>query len=145
MLRVKAIESEPTRFHVESGTLTCVNPQCGATYNRRTRHRLVADQRQPTDYLHIGDKCPKCSGYLDVRFMLVDIAANNLNGGCSCEFFSFVQGPALAKLLPSERAMGKCRCSHIEAARQFALDVALHANEHDRYAKAGRQREEDQP
>ena len=145
MLRVKAIPGEPTRFWVESNTLVCTSPECSRTYNRKQRHRLVPNQSSPTDYLHIGDPCPVCGATLDVRFHVVDIASNNCNGQCGCEFFSFTHAPALAKLLPSDRGMGKHRCSHIEAARQFALDVALHGHEYERYKDAGRQREEAQP
>lgn len=145
MLRVKAIASEPTRFYCESGTLTCVNPQCGANYNRRTRHQLVAGQRQPTDYLCIGDKCPKCGSYLDVRFLLVDIADFNGNGICACEWFQHELKKLLNKELPSEQAIGKHRCQHISAVRDFALDLSLKCHELERYKNANGQREEDQP
>lgn len=145
MLRVKAIPGEPTRFWVESGTLQCTDPQCGKSYNRRTRHRLIPGQAHPTDYLHIGDACPACGSTLDVRFHVCDLAAFNNNGQCGCEFFSFVHAPALARMLPSEQGAGRCRCSHLEAARSFALDVALKAHEHDRYRGARGQREEAQP
>ena len=146
MLRVMAIVGESTRFHVESNTLQCTDPQCGKMYNRRTRHRLVPGQAHPTDYLHIGDPCPACgTGTLDVRFHVCDLESYNCNGGCSCEFFSFVHAPALSRMLPSEQGAGRCRCSHLEAARSFALDVALKAHEHDRYRDARGQREEAQP
>lgn len=147
MLRVKAIPGESTRFWVESNTLICSNAQCSKLYTRRERHRLVPGQAYPTEYLHIGDSCPKCGQMLDVRFHTVDIAANHYAGQCSCEFWSCVIGPKLSRMLPSEQtaAAKKLMDSHIAAARDFALDVALHAHEHERYAKAGKQREEDQP
>jgi hypothetical protein len=146
MLRVKAIPGEPTRFWVESGTLQCTDPQCGKMYNRRTRHRLVPGQAHPTDYLHIGDPCPACgTGTLDVRFHVVDISDYSYNASCSCEFFEFCLRPELTRMLPSEQGAGKHRCSHIIAARDFALDVALHAHEHVRYKDANGQREEKQP
>ena len=145
MLRVKAIPGEPTRFWVESGTLQCTNAQCGKMYNRRTRHRLVPGQAHPTDYLHIGDPCPHCGSDLDVRFHVVDISEYSYNASCSCEFFEFSMSPKLTRMLPSERIQGKWRCSHIIAARDFALDVALHAHEHERYVGAKGQREERQP
>lgn len=179
MLRVMAIAGESTRFFVESNTLQCTNTECGKSYNRRTRHRLVPGQAHPTDYLRIGDPCPACLGRraewdaaryadtfsyetketvaermskeeptvgtLDVRFHVCDIAAFTNNGQCGCEFFSFVHAPALSRMLPSEQGEGRCRCSHIDAARGFALDVALKAHEHVRYKDARGQREEAQP
>jgi hypothetical protein len=146
MLRVMAIVGESTRFHVESNTLQCTDPQCGKMFNRRTRHRLVPGQAHPTDYLHIGDPCPACgTGTLDVRFHVVDIEDYSCNASCSCEFFEFCLRPQLSRMLPSEQGMGKHRCSHIIAARDFALDIALKAHEHDRYRGARGQREEAQP
>ena len=186
MLRVKAVDGEPTRFWVESNTLQCVNPQCAKQYSRLTRHQLIQGQKEPTDKLHIGDLCPACvrrhedwaescrivvhsDSYtlapqekkdevalllkgrepkistLDVRFHTVDIAAFHGNGQCGCEWFTMHHIPELNKLLPSEQAFGKHRCHHIRAAREFALDVALKVHEHERYANAGKQREEDQP
>lgn len=187
LLRVLAVPGEATRFHVESGTLQCTNPQCGKQYNRRTRHRLNPPERWPTDFLRIGDKCPTCVmrhnqwkkkgreamlytdyalevkeqiaerlskeepaiGTLDVRFHLCDIAANHGVGRCSCEYWEFGLAREVERMLPSELAValatGRKRCSHIEAARQFALDLSIQAHERDRYRLAGRQLEETQP
>ena len=81
-------------------------------------------------------------GVMRERFHLVDIAEFNSNGICSCEFFECGHGPKLRGMSSVEQAMGKHRCQHIEAARSFALDVALKCHHVERYAGSGRQREE---
>ncbi len=119
MLRVIKIEGEATRFYVESQTLQCVNAQCSKLFNRRRRPDLW-----------IGQACPKCDvGTLDVRFHVVDLSCFNLNGECSCEYFAFSLGPKVSRLQPVDQGAGAHRCSHIEAARGFALDVSLRAHE----------------
>ena len=130
MLRVMAIAGEPTRFHVESNSLQCV--KCERLFNRR----LNPD-------LHVGGKCPKCSGQLDVRFHLVDIAANDMAGKCSCEFHQYRVQPELNHIPIAERAQSRHKCAHVDAARAFALDVALKLHERERHARANGQRERD--
>lgn len=132
-MRVLKIESEPTRFFVESNSLQCVG--CGKLFSKLKRPEL-----------HVSFKCPACGrGILDLRFHTVDIADNEGNGQCSCEFFEFTMRPKLAGMLPNERREGKCRCSHIAAARNFALDVALFAHDQEQHKNAKGQREENQP
>lgn len=144
MLRVKAIPGEPTRFWVESWTLEC--PQCSAKFNRRTRHRLLAryEDVPHSGYLYIGDPCPKCGGELDCRFHVVDIANYNGVGECGCEYHQMKLGPELRKLSLAQRGGSgdKYRCSHVKAARDFALDVALAAHDFERHRRADGQREE---
>lgn len=130
MLRVVAIHGEPTRFYVESQSLQCcVHPE----------DHLFSRHRKP--HLAIGGACPKCGGQLDVRFHLVDIALFNANGQCACEWFAFKLGPAVSRVPLPEQGAGKWRCSHIEAARNFALDLSLKQHDRDRHERAGRQRE----
>lgn len=136
MLRVKAIQGEPTRFWVESNTLQCMNTRCAKLYTRHQRHRLIPKQSQPTSYLRSGDACPECGAKLEKRYHVVDISSNHSNGSCGCEYFEFVHAPKLKNLSPAERGAGKHRCSHIIAAREFALDVALHAHRHEAGDKA---------
>lgn len=130
MLRVLHVEGEPTRYRVESNSRECLS--CGRLFNWLKRPGI-----------RIGGACPRCGGVLDVRFHLVDLVAYNGSGQCSCEFFSFVLGPKVSRCLPHEQGDGKFRCSHIDAARDFFADTMLKAHEADRYAKAGKQREED--
>lgn len=133
-LRVQAIPGEPTRFRVESNSLECL--RC---------HKLFSRQR---GNYHVGQQCPHCKASLtndvvfnriltseaqvelakaelDVRFHTVDISTYNRNGWCSCEYFEFSLATKLRGILPNQQAEGRYRCSHIDAARDFALDVAL--------------------
>lgn len=130
MLWVKAIPGEPTGFWVESNSLQCI--KCSRLYNKLQRK------------LHVGGPCPHegCDGTLDLRFHKVDIANWNQNGECSCEYFQIKLAPVLSRLPLPDQGAGLHRCHHIRAAREFALDVSLRAHERDRYAHAGRQREE---
>lgn len=125
MLRVIKEDGSPTRFFVESNCLQCGNHQCVKLFNKYLKQGL-----------HSGMKCPKCGGMLDHRWHLVDIAEFNGNGFCGCEFFAFRQQPLLTRATPAEQGMGKWRCKHIVAARDFALDVALRAHRYDNKRKA---------
>lgn len=135
MLRVLKIPGEATRYHVESNTLECV-------LNRR--HQFSRLRKRG---IYIGGPCPKegCPGTLDCRFHQVDISMYNLNGWCSCEYFAFGLEPKVSRMGPAEQGAGNHRCAHINAARDFALDVSLKAHERERYARARGQREEVQP
>ena len=84
-------------------------------------------------------------GRLEVRFHVVDIAAHNMNGKCGCEYFEFALENVVAGLPPEIQGLGKYRCSHIDAVREFALDLTILNHEHRRYADANGQREEAQP
>lgn len=148
-MRVFSVTGEPTRFHVESTALQCI--ECNATFSRHEpKHKL----------LRVGDKCPACAKrlidewgddekapLLDVRFHLVDLAEFRPIGRCSCEHFAFRLQAQLNKLSPSAlRAMtqgeaNKLRCTHIMAARELALDTTVEAHERHRHEQAGRQRE----
>lgn len=134
-MRVLKVDGEPTRFFVESASLQCVRPECNKLFSKFKRPEL-----------HVGFKCPACGlGTLDLRFHTVDIADNEGNGCCSCEYFQFTMGPRLSGMLPNERREGKCRCSHIQAARNFALDLALYVHDIEQHKDARGQREENQP
>jgi hypothetical protein len=121
MLRVRTCQNEPTRFFVESNSLSCCNPECSKTFNRHQHPGI-----------HIGDKCPRCGGQLDLRFHTVEISEFNGTGFCSCEYFTFRLAPELKLLSPQQRIEkgDLLRCSHIKAARDFALDLALHLHNH---------------
>lgn len=135
MMRVLKVEGEATRFHCESNSVQCVNPQCNKLFSKLSRAEL-----------HAGHKCPHCGiGTLDLRFHLVDIVEHEGNGSCSCEYFQFAMRPKLSGMLPAERAMGKCRCTHIKAVRDFALDLAIKLHDIEQHKDARGQREENQP
>jgi hypothetical protein len=127
MLRVIKEDGSPTRFFVESNCLQCGNPQCGKLFNKYLKQGL-----------HAGMKCPKCkTGMMDHRFHLVDLAFYNNHGKCSCEYFMYDREPKVSRETPVEQSMGKWRCQHIDAARDFALDVALRAHERENQKKGG--------
>ena len=149
---VRQVNGEPTRFYVESSSLEC--PTCAALYSR-----LDPKNNQ----LHVGSECPKCrkriaaertptgdkAGTLDIRLHLVDVAVNHPVGRCSCEHWNFTLGPKVAKLTRADLealTQGQARalrCSHIEAARQAALDIAIGCHERER--GNGKQLEEAAP
>lgn len=140
-LRVYQMANEPTRFHVESTSLECV--ACKKLFTR-----LEAKNAQ----LRVGGACPACGqGQLDVRFHLVDVAACSPVGQCTCEHWQFRVRANLSKLSPHDRITmtqseaKRLRCSHIEAARQHALDLTIRQHEAGRLVHAGRQTEERQP
>jgi hypothetical protein len=70
-------------------------------------------------------------GTLDVRFHVVDLAMFAPVGQCSCEHFQFSLQPRLVRMSPEERtAVAEAhRCSHIKAARDFALDLVVYHHE----------------
>ena len=116
-LRVVPVAGEPTRFHVESVSLAC--SECNRLFSR-LKCPGMAD----------GDACPKCdNGVLRERWHMVDIAMNNCSGECSCEYFSFTLGPKVRALPADQQRLGRNRCSHIEAARNAALDITLRAHQ----------------
>lgn len=121
MLRVKPVPGEATRFWVEGNTIQCVVPECAAQFSRKRRSDLG-----------IGSKCPKCGGgKLDVRFHTVDLSGFAPAGHCSCEHFEFNLQPKLCRMSPQERTQhaASLRCSHIGAARDFAMDLVVAAHE----------------
>lgn len=144
-LRVQKVEGEATRFHVESNSWCCT--RCDATYNRKHRPKLQLGQQCPACLRRkdgrlkraatlfggkkwVHDENPDAPvGRLDHRWHLVDIAAFNLNGQCSCEYFCYAVGPQLRLLSPAAQGDAKLWCTHIAEARRFALDVALKAHE----------------
>ncbi len=86
---------------------------------------------------------------LDVRFHMVDISSFNGIGMCACEYFQMTLAPSLRRmdriqLQAAYLFASKHRCHHIQAARDFALDVALKSHDRERYAGT-KQREENQP
>lgn len=146
------IKGEPTRFRVESSSLECC--KCGALFSR-----LEAKHGS----LRVGSECPACrkriaaerspggepAGTLDVRLHLVDLAVNHPVGQCACEHYAYRLGPEVAKLTPydleglTQQQARALRCSHIEAARTAAIDLAV--GSHERQRGNGGQREERQP
>lgn len=84
-------------------------------------------------------------GELDERFHVVDLATYHGNGSCGCEYFQCSLEPELRLLPPEMQSEGRYRDQHILAARDRFTDAVLGAHERLRHAKAGRQREEDQP
>lgn len=147
MLRVKAIPGEATRYWVESNSLQCVSAACGHLLNRRWRHVPfdATGAKLPPRRHEVGDPCPRCGSALDLRFHVVDIASYGYSGQCSCEFFQYSCEPKVARLPKDQQGAGEFRCHHIRAARDFALDVALHAHNAERYWNAKGQREENTP
>jgi len=140
-MRVMQIEGEPTRYHVESSSLECV--VCGRNFTRRDPKNKA---------LRIGGPCPKCAeegkeATLDTKFHLVDLSSYFPIGQCSCEHFQFRLLANISKLAPSvlrimsKGEASKLRCTHIEAAREEALDKTIYHHEEHRHAQAGKQRE----
>lgn len=159
ILTVKSIAREPTCFLVESFELQCVNPQCGKIVKRFPELMVDFSSRQRAllrftgvwnrvsvivvglklkAFRQPGEQCPKCGAALDNRWHKVDIARNDLNGECGCEHFQFTLRKELRKVSKEDRAMGLCRCAHIEAARDFAIDVAVATHEQYRLAVNGK-------
>jgi hypothetical protein len=152
MMLVIQVRGEPTRWLVQSSSLECV--LCGALFSRL---------QTKWSNLRPGLECPKCRakasqarageavevGRLDVRLHLVDLAVAHPVGTCQCEHYQFNLGPKVNKLSPSElKALTQqqaraLRCSHIEAARTAAIDIAIRCHEQER--GNGSQQEERQP
>lgn len=159
ILMVRAIAGEPTCFEVESFHLQCANPRCQKTI-KRFPDLLVefsARQRAVLQFVGVwnrvavvvrglrakafrqpGDPCPRCGGALEARWHKVDIARCDLNGECGCEHFQMTLFKELKRLTKAQRALGPFRCAHIEAAREFALDVAVAGHEKQRLLINGR-------
>lgn len=130
-MTVAQIQGEPTRFHVESGTLYCA--KCKRQFNRReTRYRLLDE----------GDDCPhpECQAEeaLRRRYHLVDVAAYHPVGQCACEHFSMRLVKEVEKLSPAalhrltQGQQEDLRCTHIKAARQYALTLTIAQHERER-------------
>lgn len=138
-MRVIPVSGEPTRFRCESASLECC--ACAATFSRlEAKHAALA----------VGSKCPKgCGGTLDVRFHMVDVAWFHPVGRCSCEHWNFRLGPQVGRMTRAQlegltqQQARNLRCSHIEAARTAAIDIAIHSHERER--GNGRQLEEKGP
>ena len=113
MLRVKHIPGENVRVYVEGNSFRCT--ECPARFLKR-EHSMMKE----------GMECPKChKGKIDERWHIVDVSSYDLNGACSCEFFSFDIAPKVKKMSRAQRLTYPKRCSHIEIARSFVLDVTL--------------------
>jgi len=131
-------------YEVEGDTLQCSNPQCGKLLRKSPPSVVAFTVRQRAFLKAAGllvradralavlaagrtltaaDQCPKCGAALERRCHTVDIAANDLFGGCSCEYFQFTVAKAL------RRGEDPDRCAHIEHARDYALDLSLKAHE----------------
>lgn len=153
-MRVLPVKGEPTRYWVESNSLQCSS--CDTLFSRlEPRHKSLSE----------GSPCPRClnpgprppsegprePGQLRTRYHLVDIACYWPVGECSCEHFQYRLKAELAKMSPAElrtasqRRAAALRCSHIEAARNAALDVTVHAHERERLAAGRGRTEEDSP
>jgi len=137
MLKVTSLPGTgPTTFIVEGETLQCVNPMCGKKvcgippeYARFTRQqrlflcaagllsKVEARQREIESYTaHRKDeKCRKCGGEMRRMDYLVDIADDQ----CGCEAQEFI--------VSRKRKAGEeqARCVHLEAAREFAVEIAI--------------------
>ena len=130
-MKVMQVQGEPTRFHVESATLECA--KCGRQFNRReTRYsRLAVDGDCPS---------PKCEAEeaLRERWHLVDLACYAPVGQCSCEHWSMRLIKEVEKLSPIAMArlthnqQEALRCTHIAAARQYALNLTISQHERER-------------
>ena len=113
MMRAKIIPGEPTRFHVSSNRYGCT--ECDARF-------LIIEN----SFMGEGQACPKCGkGKIEWRYCLVDIAAFDLAGMCSCEWHQFSVAPKLKAMSKERRLLNPPRCAHIEYARNFSLDVLL--------------------
>ena len=162
LLRVKPIEGEPTSFMVESDEVQCVNPECSKllkktpklashfTARQEATLRFAGVWRKVEGTIRLltsrptiasGDPCPKCGAALGERWHRVDLTAGGFNGVCSCEYFAFALGPEVRKLSKADQALGIHRCQHISAARDFALDARLMAEEKWRTKQANGKRE----
>lgn len=108
-MRVRLLPREETRFFVESNSTIC--PRCSKI--------------RKADKYAAGDPCPTCGEEVEERWHIVDIAGYDANGTCSCEFFQFRLEPIIVRLPAG--SLERHRCSHIQASRDFALDVYLGA------------------
>lgn len=113
MMHAKVIPGEPTRFYVSSNRYGCT--ECNARF-------LISEN----SFMGEGMACPKCGrGKVELRYVLCDIAALDLNGQCGCEWFSFSILPKVRLMSKESRLSNPIRCAHLEYARNFALDVLL--------------------
>lgn len=159
MLRVTKVEGEATCFFVESAEAQCSNPECARLYRRLPKmavsftnlqkkflqyygllgkvEKALAKAEAGESGRQPGDHCPRCGAALSERFHKVDISSYAYNGKCGCEAFAFGIEPTLSRLPEEEWSLGMWRCQHIDAARNFALDLALHAHAKEQ-AKPGK-------
>ena len=128
-LRVFPVPGEPTVFYVESSSAQC--SKCSRVY-KRYRWAFCPDtgghRRVHRSNIVIEGLCPYrfgCDGTLQLRFHRVDIAAYDGNGQCGCESFEFSYGPLLSRTKPSLWMEAGLRCRHIQAAREYALDLSI--------------------
>lgn len=147
MLQVKAIPGEPTCYYVESHHMQCTGKECNALtrrapsaiwFNRRQRDflatvgvwgRVDSMVKKLAEGWRSDGQCRRCGAALEPRWHRVDIGAYHCNGQCGCEYFELALAKELRRLKPEQQAAGTHRCSHIEAARDFALDLSLRAHE----------------
>lgn len=128
ILTVYPLQGSPTLYIVESSTAVC--SVCSRPYKRwRYGYDLQTGTHKiiPIKNRRIGSRCPYrggCSGRLDLGWHHVDIATYEGHGGCSCEKFRFLEYE-LRKTPPRTWINGAYRCQHIDAARQFALDIGV--------------------
>lgn len=106
ILRVRPIERESTRFHVEARHLNCKNLECKwATKAKKWK---------------AGNPCPKCGQPLEHGEYLVDLMNYNSAGQCGCKNWEIHVRPVLEKMNPTERMQADVpRCPHIYAALEF--------------------------
>ncbi len=160
MIRVRAIEGEPTCFHVESHEFQCINGEChrlvrrampGHCWFTKAQQSLLSQVgvwRKVEEFLaklagrkdDVPGQCKKCGAAMEVRWHRVDLAAMDCAGSCSCEHWGYALHKQLRKLTESERQATDVACSHIEAAAPFAMRLALLA--HQREQNKGRKESE---
>jgi hypothetical protein len=78
-----------------------------------------------------------------VNWYLVDLGEYNGNGSCGCQHFEFRLKPTLERNHEIDWTRTPMRCRHIEAARQFALDVILKSYGRQQMVNANGQKERD--
>lgn len=146
MLRVKSVISSPSQFYVEGDSLVCAGQGCGRVVRRLPAEHVWFNKRQKLFLTSIGvlklvektqqiwqdvaphvdgERCVKCGRPMEIRWHLVDITDEHGNGYCACEYFQFSLLPYVTKLTALS---GDYRCRHIEAARDFALEMTIRAH-----------------
>ncbi len=156
------VQGEPSVFNCESSSLECC--KCGALFSRLKAQFSV---------LKVGDTCTKClkaaaaaaprsatqreivenvraaGSTLDARLHRVDISMYHPVGQCVCEHWNYRIGPQVARMSRAElegltqQQARALRCSHIEAARTAAIDVAIAS--HEQVRGNGKQLEDKAP
>lgn len=122
-MTVSQVPGETTRFYVESTSLECQD--CHKLYTRQDmRNKELTD-------------CTRCGGPLGIRFHLVDISCWDPIGECSCEHFQYRLKKEVEKISPiklrqlSQSEAHRLRCTHIEAARTYAIDLSIRQHQRE--------------